>query len=110
MATEIPIASPVAASAATQPARTPAVTDPLSTCAHREDSAMVKPIASAARAGSAAPRTPGSGTKISAPPTRASASRKPYSVPVESARLTGIAAQVPEYGNGVRPHLLQQPG
>src|SRR4051794_16539050 len=107
MATEIPMTSPVVASAPAQPSNWPAVTGALSNWGHRDERAIVKPIARAARAGSTTARMPGSGTNTSAELTRASTSRKPYNVPAESVRLAGIATQVSQEHGGVRHDLLQ---
>src|ERR1700676_259654 len=61
------------------------------------------------RAGSGAPLMPGSGTKIKAPPTRASTSRNPYRAPVDSVTLSGIAAEVSEQRDGVTHGPVQHP-
>jgi hypothetical protein len=65
-----------------------------STAGQRENSASAMPAARAARAGCGANFVPGSGTKASAPATRASTSAKLYSMETETVALTGIPPQV----------------
>ncbi len=88
------MAIPAAASAPIQPAITPSEGVPPTTTGQRDDNASVNPKAKATRTGATALLRPGSGTNTSAPATRVNTSRKPNSVPSESVRLTGIAAQI----------------
>src|SRR5450432_3579295 len=109
IATQMPIASPRAASAAAQPTKVPMVTVVVFNTGHRAYSDRVNPSASATRTGSGRALIPGSGTKVRAPPTRASTSRNAYSVPSESVRSAGIATQVSQQRDGVRHQPLQHP-
>src|ERR1017187_8797055 len=77
---------------------------------HKGNSETVMPNASITRAGLFPPPMPGMGTKTKTPATRASVKRKPNSVAVERIRSPPIAAQVPQYADGVGAHLVEHPG
>src|SRR5690348_2593262 len=109
MAVEIPIASPTAASPINTIASRPTETSDAATAGQRDARAMLNPSARPARAGSAAPRIPGSGTNTSAPPIRASTNRNPYSVASENVRLAGIPRQVSQQAGCIGHHLLKHP-
>src|ERR1043165_8166326 len=100
------MAIPSAASAAARPTKAARSDD--ATEGQRGNNAKVNPIARAARTGSGAALTPGSGTKISAPPTRARTSRNPQRVWTEKVRLAGIPVQVSQdcdrVGHGFLKH------
>src|SRR5262245_974393 len=103
------MASPMAASASTQPISTAAVRLAVSTPGHWPNSAMVKPRARATRATSGPLLTPGIGTNTRAPATRASTRRKPQRVPVENVSSVGIAAEISEQVHCVGYGPLQHP-
>jgi len=107
-AAAIPIAIPTAASATAQPASVAAPTE-ASTAGQRAASANVTAAENATRAWVGAAETPGIGVNASAPLTRASVSRKPYSVAADNVRLMGIARQVPQYRRSVCHALFEHP-
>src|SRR5271157_719623 len=71
---------------------------------------MVTQTERAMRAMSAVDLMPGSGRNTNTPPIRASVTRKPSRVAMESCSSPCIAAQVPQDRHGVRHELLKHPG
>src|ERR1035438_4443538 len=62
------------------------------------------------RAMSAPDFMPGSGRNTNTPPIRAKVTRKPSRVAVGSCSSACIAAEIPQYPDGVRHELLKHPG
>src|SRR5271170_3179969 len=77
---------------------------------HRGNKAMVMLRASIVRAISGPAWIPDSGTKTKVPETRASTSRKAYSVPMSKWSSVPILGDVGEYASGVAGQVFEHPG
>src|SRR5581483_4525149 len=108
-ATHNPIPIPSAASAISQPARTPPDRS-ISGFGQYGNMTIAMLSESMMRAWFDRELIPGIGTNTNTPATRASVSRKPMSVAVDSDSSPRIAAEVPQNGNGVRRHFGEHPG
>src|ERR1035437_6090449 len=108
-ATARPIPIPNAASEIIHTASSPADASP-PTCGHWGNRARVTLTERTTRARSAPDFMPGSGRNTNTPPIRASVSKKPSRVAMESCSSPCIAAQVPQDPYGVRHELLEHPG
>src|ERR1035441_10673612 len=107
-ATASPMPMPSPASAIIQAATIPMEVS-AGTLGHCANKAIVMLALSTVRARSKPVLRPGIGTKMNAPATRASVSRKPSRVDVLRTRLPPISAEVSEDQDRVGCHLLQHP-